>query len=100
MTTPSSEEIKMALNFCKIRMAIDVLRGRLPGALAMLKAQETSISIHSRGKENWCNVTFYFGPAGGTCGDAYRSMERLYEIDREQRQPPDYYRGTPSVTAG
>lgn len=87
----------MKLDFCRIRMAIDILRGRLPGALAMLKSEETSISIHSRGSDHWCNVTFWFGRDGGACGNAYRSMERLYEIDRGQRFPPDYYRTPTSV---
>ncbi|MFA5897663.1 MAG: hypothetical protein WC829_00990 [Hyphomicrobium sp.] len=86
----------MALTFSKIRMAIDVLRGRMPGALAMLKAEDSSISIHSRGNDHWCNITFWFGRDGYSCGNAYRAMERLYEIDREQRQPPDYYR-TPTA---
>ena len=85
----------MRFDFCRIRMAIDVLRGRMPGALAMLKAEDTSISIHSRGNDHWCNITFWFGRDRAACGDAYRSMERLYEIDRKQRQPPDYY-GTPT----
>lgn len=87
----------MKLDFCRIRMAIDVLRGRMPGALAMLKAEETSISVHSRGDDHWCNISFWFGRDGRSCGNAYRAMERLYEIDREARQPPGYWR-TPTGT--
>lgn len=71
------------MTFCKLRMAIDVLRGRFPGALAMLKAEDTSISVHHKGQENWCTLHFYFGDDAKACGDAYRAMERLYEIDRK-----------------
>lgn len=79
------------ITFCKIRMAIDVLRGRMPGALAMLKAEATSISVHSKGSDHWCAISFEFGHDGRACGDAYRAMEHLYEIDRVQRLPPRHH---------
>lgn len=69
----------------RVRTAIDILRGRLPGALAMLKAEDIAVSTHSRGEDHWNTVTFYFGRDGGACGNAYRACEQLYEFNR----PPD-----------
>ena len=68
----------------KIRCAIDIMRGRLPGALAMLKADDISISVHSGEKRgNRCQVIFWFDDAGA-CGNAYRAVERIYEMNRLQ----------------
>jgi hypothetical protein len=68
----------------RIRTAIDILCGRLPGALAMLKASDISISVHSGGKEgNRCQVVFWFDEARD-CGNAYRAIERIYEMNRTQ----------------
>lgn len=74
----------MNLSFSRIRCAIDILRGRMPGALAMLKADDIAISTHSLGDDHWCQVTFWFGSDGHACGNAYRSVERLYEMNRVQ----------------
>ncbi len=90
----------MKITFAKIRCAIDILRGRLPGALAMLKAESVSISTGSRTdlKTNpphtyhWCEIHFSFDRDPGACGNAYRAMERLYEMDRVQREFPSLRR--------
>jgi len=67
------------------RSAIDILRWRLPGALAMLKATDIAISTHSNSKgEQWNTVTFYFGQDAKAKGDAYRACERIYEFNRTQ----------------
>ena len=80
------------LTFAKVRCAIDVLRWRLPGALAMAKARDVSISVHHRtdnktnppSESRFCQITFHFDDTGD-CGNAYRAIERLYEMDRVQR---------------
>lgn len=68
--------------FTRIRCAIDILRGRLPGALAMFKARDIAISVHS-GRDNACQVIFFFDDQRD-CGNAYRAIERLYEMNRVQ----------------
>jgi hypothetical protein len=78
------------MTFSGIRTAIDILKNRMPGALAMLKAKEIGISIHNREGRNWCTVTFYFDRDRNACGNAYRAIERLYEMDRNQRAPEGY----------
>jgi hypothetical protein len=71
--------------FTKIRCAIDILRGRLPGALAMFKATDISISVHSGGESgNRCQVVFWFADDSRSCGNAYRAIERIYEMNRIQ----------------
>jgi hypothetical protein len=73
------------LSFSCIRCAIDILRGRLPGALAMLKADDISISVHSGGESgNRCQIIFWFNGDGPACGNAYRAIERIYEMNRIQ----------------
>lgn len=68
-----------------IRTAIDILRGRLPGALAMLKATDIAISTHSNSRgEQWNTVTFFFDRDAKAKGDAYRACERIYEFNRTQ----------------
>lgn len=68
----------------RIRTAIDILRGRLPGALAMFKASDISISVHSGSNfGNRCQVIFWFDNSGD-CGNAYRAIERIYEMNRVQ----------------
>jgi hypothetical protein len=78
------------MTFSGFRTAIDILKNRMPGALAMLKAHETGISIHSRDDRYWCTVSFYFDRDQQSCSSAYRSIERLYEMDRNQRAPKGY----------
>lgn len=69
----------------RIRTAIDIMRGRLPGALAMFKASDISISVHSGGKHgNRCQIVFWFDGDGPACGNAYRAIERIYEMNRVQ----------------
>ena len=69
----------------RMRTAIDIMRGRLPGALAMFKADDISISVHSGGEHgNRCQVVFWFDDDSSACGDAYRAIERIYEMNREQ----------------
>lgn len=69
----------------RIRTAIDILRGRLPGALAMFKAHDISISVHSGDATgNRCQVIFWFDDDSRSCGNAYRAIERLYEMNRVQ----------------
>ncbi len=51
----------------------------------MLKAKDISISVHSNSHDNWCTVTFWFDDDGKSCEDAYRAIERLYEMNRSQR---------------
>ena len=75
------------MTFSALRTAMDILKNRMPGALAMRKASEIGISVHSRNGNHWCTVSFYFGPDGSACGNAYRAIERLYEMDRNQRGP-------------
>lgn len=73
------------MTFAGLRTAIDILRNRLPGALAMLKAKDIAISVHSNNHDHWCTVTFWFDGDETSCGDAYRAIERLYEMNRSQR---------------
>ncbi len=79
-----------------IRCAIDVLRGRLPGALAMLKAEDIAISVYHNDtrNEHWCNVQFFFAE-GKDASRAYRAVERLYEMNRPQQ---DANAGLPTQT--
>lgn len=70
--------------FSGIRTAIDILKNRLPGALAMLRAKDIAISVHHRENNHWCTVSFFFGNDTKSCGDAYRRIERLYEMERDQ----------------
>jgi hypothetical protein len=74
----------MNFGFSNIRCAIDVLRNRLPGALAMLKATDIGISVHHVDAKNihYCRVEFEF-PDGASASQAYRAVERLYEMTRE-----------------
>lgn len=76
--------------FSGLRTAIDILKNRMPGALAMLKAKEIGISVHSRDGNHWCTVSFYFGDDAQSSGNAYRVIERLYEMDRNQNAPQGY----------
>lgn len=75
------------MSFAGIRTAIDIIKNRMPGALAMLKAKEIGISIHSREGQSWCTVTFYFGRDRNASGNAYRAIERLYQMERNQGGP-------------
>lgn len=70
--------------FANIRTAIDVFRGRLPGALAMLRAKDIAITTHSKGGQHWNTVTFFFDDDSRSCGNAYRACERLYEMNHPQ----------------
>jgi hypothetical protein len=68
----------------RIRTAIDILRNRLPGALAMFKAGDISISVHSgESRGNRCQVIFWFDDSQ-SCGNAYRAIERIYQMNRVQ----------------
>ena len=78
------------MTFSGFRTALDVLKNRLPGALAMTRATETAISVHQRDGRHWCTVSFYFDRDTQSCGNAYRAIERLYEMDRNQRAPEGY----------
>ena len=70
----------------RIRTAIDILRGRLPGALAMFKATEIAISVHHNDTVDThaCQVVFFFDHDQAACGNAYRAIERIYEMNRVQ----------------
>jgi len=68
------------MTFAKIRCAIDILRGRIPGALAMLKANDIAISIHHKGNSHCCQVWFWFDDPAD-CGNAYHAIERLYGLN-------------------
>jgi hypothetical protein len=71
------------------RTAIDILKNRMPGALAMLKAKDIAISTHSNDKgEQWNTITFYFDHDAEAKGNAYRACERLYEFNRSQERLP------------
>jgi hypothetical protein len=74
----------MNLGFSNIRCAIDLLRNRVPGALAMLKARDIGISVHHIDARNvhYCRVEFDF-PDAASASAAYRAIERLYEMNRE-----------------
>jgi len=67
-----------------IRCAVDILKGRLPGALAMLKARDASIAIRHTDDSASCEITFYFDRDTKSAGNAYRAIERIYEMTREQ----------------
>lgn len=69
----------------RIRLATDVLRNRMPGALAMLKAEDISISSHHKGGESSCRIDFHFGTDFRACHDAYRAYARIY--DARAREP-------------
>lgn len=73
----------------KLRCAIDVLKNRMPGALAMTRAESISISTHARHLSNGaaqhsCTITFHFGSDSTSKSKAYRAIERIYEMDRVQ----------------
>jgi hypothetical protein len=74
----------MKFHFSNIRCAIDVLRNRMPGALAMLKATDIGISVHHVDAKNihYCRVEFEF-PDSASASAAYRAVERLYEMTRD-----------------
>ena len=58
----------------------------MPGALAMFKASEIAISVHhndTRGT-HVCQVVFFFDRDAAACGNAYRAIERIYEMNRVQ----------------
>lgn len=71
--------------FAQIRTARDILANRLPAALAMLKAKDVSIATRSRGNEHWIEVYYYFDGDAKACGEAYRRVEYLYQMDRDQK---------------
>jgi len=79
-----------------IRTAIDVLRNRMPGARAMLKAEDIAISVHHHDASgsHWCRVEFFFRD-GRDASAAYRAVERLYEMNRPQQ---DALAGRPTFT--
>ena len=70
----------------RVRTAIDILRGRLPGALAMFKAEDIAISVHHNDTKGThaCQVIFFFDHDQQACGNAYRAIERIYEMNRVQ----------------
>ncbi len=70
----------------RIRTAIDILRNRMPGALAMFKAEDIAISVHHNGARDThsCQVVFFFDHDAQACGNAYRAIERIYEMNRVQ----------------
>ena len=74
------------MTFSSIRSAIDLLRNRLPGALAMMKASDVAVSLEHRANSNSVVVSYFFNNRAD-CGNAYRACERLYEFDRIQREP-------------
>lgn len=82
------------MQFSVLRSMIDILKNRMPGALAMGKARVAGISIHHSDarNDNWLTVTFEFGCDRAACGNAYRAIERLYEMDREQDEPTKGFR--------
>lgn len=69
-----------------IRTALDVLRNRMPGALAMLRAEDIGISVHHRDASgaHWCRIDFSFTSAADA-SRAYRAVERIYEMNRPQQ---------------
>lgn len=71
--------------FANVRCAIDILRNRMPGALAMLKATDVGISVHHNDAKgiHYCRVEFEF-PNAGSASSAYRAVERLYEMNRDR----------------
>lgn len=77
----------MRLTFANLRCAIDVLRGRMPGALAMMRARDISISVHHKDSQglHYCRVEFDF-ENGADASMAYRAVERLYEMNRPQTE--------------
>jgi hypothetical protein len=48
----------------------------------MFKARDIAISVHS-GHDNACQVIFFFDDQRD-CGNAYRAIERIYEMNRVQ----------------
>jgi hypothetical protein len=77
------------MRFDVLRSMIDILKNRMPGALAMGKANVVGISIHhsEARNDNWLTVSFGFDGDRAACGNAYRAIERLYEMDRKQDAP-------------
>lgn len=71
----------MNLSFANIRTAIDVLRNRLPGSLAMLKATDASVLVEHAKSGSKVQVTYWFQD-GAAASTAYRACERLYEFNR------------------
>lgn len=73
------------MKLCTMRAAIDIMRGRLPGALAMLKARDASISIrHPADGTASCEIAFYFDHDTKAASRAYNAIERIYEMERIQ----------------
>ena len=69
-------------SFANIRCAIDVLRNRMPGALAMMRATDVSVLVHHSDKAgSKVQVTFWFDN-GAAASAAYPACERLYEFNR------------------
>lgn len=85
------------MKFSVARSVIDILKNRMPGALAMGKAHVVGISIHhsSARNDNWLTVSFGFDGDRNACGNAYRAIERLYEMDRDQMGPEKGFRRHP-----
>jgi len=65
-------------------VAIDVLRNRLPGARAMLKARDVAVSVHH--PSNSVVVRFFFD-SHADAATAYRTCEKLYDLDFDERAP-------------
>lgn len=74
------------MTFSLFRTIVDVFRNRLPGALVMSKATDVSIAIRSKEstRDFSCTVTFHF-PDQAKAGNAYRAIERLYQMERVNR---------------
>ena len=49
----------------------------------MLKATDIAISIHHSGATHACQVVFVFDDPD-SCGNAYRAVEYIYEMNRVQ----------------
>ena len=71
----------MKFDFSNLRCAIDILKNRMPGALAMLKATDIGISVHHVDAKNihYCRVEFEF-PDAASASAAYRAVERLCRL--------------------
>ena len=82
------------MTFSVFRSIIDILKNRTPGALAMGRARVVGISIHhsEARNDNWLTVSFGFDGDRTACGNAYRAIERLYEMDRDQDAPAKGFR--------
>lgn len=62
----------------------------------MFKAEDIAISVHHQdaSKDHWCRVEFFFRN-GKDASQAYRAVERLYEMNRPQL---DALAGAPTPT--